>query len=240
LQTIQRELKAANPEINIEILGVNEIGQDSASAVALMTGGRNLPLLQNTASQNVWSRWGVVYRDVRILDAQNRLQGVFNVTSQDLAIAANREALKAIFLAAARASDSDADKLPDVWEEKYFGGLTISPSQDSDGDGFDQMTEFVFGTDPTNSNSQPALVAGFTSTGRFTVTFRRWAGSLFDYLVNTSSTLAEWSAGSNDLIAEGEPRVLFDGTGTSEITFSLIRSKAEQPAGFIRLKAVAK
>jgi hypothetical protein len=233
-------LKALHPEINVEILGVNEIAQDSSSAVALMTAGRNLPLLQNTASQNVWSRWGVVYRDVRILDAQNRLHGVFNVTTKDLGIAANREALKAIFLAAARASDSDADKLPDVWEQKYFGGLTISPREDSDGDGFDQLTEFVFGSDPTNSNSRPALVAGFTSTGRYTVTVRRWAGSLFDYLVNTSSNLTEWSADSNDIIAEGEPRVLFDGTGTSEITFSLVRSKTEQPAGFIRLKAVAK
>ena len=226
-----------NPEINIEILGVNEIGQDSPTAIALMTGGRNLALLQNTTSQNVWSRWGVVYRDVRILDAQNRLHGVFNVTSQDLGISANREALKAIFLAAARASDSDADKLPDVWEEKYFGGLTIAPEQDSDGDGFDQMTEFVFGTDPTNSNSRPALMTGFTPTGRFTVTFRRWAGSLFDYLLETSPNLAGWSADPDEIIAEGEPRVLFDGTGTSEITFSLVRSKTEQPTGFIRLNA---
>jgi hypothetical protein len=233
-------LKALHPQINIEILGVNEIGQESPSAVALMTGGRKLALLQNTASQNVWSRWGVVYRDVRILDAQNRLHGVFNVTSKDLGITANREALKAIFLAAARASDSDADKLPDVWEEKYFGGLTISPGEDSDGDGFDQMTEFAFGTDPTNSNSRPALIAGFTSNGRFTVTFRRWAGSLFDYVLDTSPNLAGWSVDPNEIIAEREPRVLFDGTGTSEMTFLLVRSKTEQPAGFIRLKAAAK
>jgi hypothetical protein len=102
------------------------------------------------------------------------------------------------------------------------------------------MTEFVSGTDPTNSNSRPALVAGFTSTGRFTVTFRRWAGSLFDYVLETSTNLVEWNVDPNEIIAEGEPRVLFDGTGISEITFSLVRSKTEQPAGFIRLKATAK
>lgn len=59
-----------------------------------MCSGRVLPWLQETEDDAVWSDWGVTYRDVIILDAGNIVAGVYNLTSYDLSVSANREALK--------------------------------------------------------------------------------------------------------------------------------------------------
>jgi hypothetical protein len=50
--------------------------------------------------------------------------------------------------------DSDNNGLPDYWEEQYFHTLTgTSPTADPDGDGMNNLQEFIAGTDPTNSAS---------------------------------------------------------------------------------------
>ncbi len=45
--------------------------------------------------------------------------------------------------------DADADGLPDWWEMFYFGHLDYGPEDDPDGDGVDNLTEFLQGRDPT-------------------------------------------------------------------------------------------
>ena len=49
--------------------------------------------------------------------------------------------------------DSDADGVPDSWEQTYFAGLTNSATADFDGDGSSNLQEFLDGTNPTNSIS---------------------------------------------------------------------------------------
>ena len=49
--------------------------------------------------------------------------------------------------------DRDADGLPDSWEQIYFGGLNQNATADFDGDGISNLTEFLDGTNPTNSAS---------------------------------------------------------------------------------------
>jgi len=49
--------------------------------------------------------------------------------------------------------DLDGDGMSDVWERQQFGTIaveTISPTNDYDGDGLDNRTEFVLGTRPSN------------------------------------------------------------------------------------------
>jgi hypothetical protein len=44
--------------------------------------------------------------------------------------------------------DSDADGMPDVWEQQFFGSLSNNGLGDSDGDGLTDHEEYVNGTDP--------------------------------------------------------------------------------------------
>ena len=57
---------------------------------------QTIPLLQDTTTANVWGLWAVTYRDVVILDAQNRKVGVYNLTEHDLSVEANRNTLKSL------------------------------------------------------------------------------------------------------------------------------------------------
>jgi len=96
---MQGELNADVPEMSIHLLGVNGAGHESD--VALMTEGRTIPLLQDTAEADVWSAWEVVYRDVIILDRENVPVGVFNLTQNDLSNMADYTALKTMLIDAA-------------------------------------------------------------------------------------------------------------------------------------------
>ncbi|MBN1675367.1 MAG: right-handed parallel beta-helix repeat-containing protein [Kiritimatiellae bacterium] len=50
--------------------------------------------------------------------------------------------------------DSDADGVPDTWEQSFFGGPTNAEAEaDSDGDTFSNWAEWLSGSDPTNGAS---------------------------------------------------------------------------------------
>ncbi len=78
---------------------MNESGFDADNDQ--MCDGRDLPWLQET-DEEVWDGWGVVYRDVWVLDADNDVVGVFNLTGTSLGEPANYAALRALFELAAR------------------------------------------------------------------------------------------------------------------------------------------
>ena len=82
-------------------LGVNAIGLESGNQT--ICAGRALPWLQDVSSVDVWTSWGVTFRDVVILDAQNKRVGVYNLTEHDLRIPANYAALKSMLISAAAA-----------------------------------------------------------------------------------------------------------------------------------------
>jgi hypothetical protein len=91
-------------------------------------------------------------------DVVVRLRGVAgNSYSSDMAIDNIRLSL-----------DIDADALPDSWEFKYFGNVTnAEASVDVDDDGFDNLSEYISGHDPTNAlsffsitNFRPAASTG--------------------------------------------------------------------------------
>jgi len=82
--------------VDIEILGVNQIGHEAGNPG--MCDGRDLPWLQDTPEQHVWSQWRVTYRDVVILDRDNAVAAVFNLTEHDLADPAEYAALRDLLL----------------------------------------------------------------------------------------------------------------------------------------------
>ncbi len=89
----------ADPTLDIQILGVNDVAYSSGNST--ITANRNLPWLQNTAGEDVWNLWGVTYRDVWVVDENNVVVGIYNVTGNNLGVTANYNALKNLFLGAA-------------------------------------------------------------------------------------------------------------------------------------------
>ena len=74
------------------VLGVNEVGNESANDLICM--GGDIPWLQDTAAAAVWTAWAVTYRDVIVLNKDNEIGNVFNLTTHDLGNAANYDELK--------------------------------------------------------------------------------------------------------------------------------------------------
>lgn len=92
---MQTELEAERPG-HYALVGVDGIGFEATAS--LMTDGRVLPWLQDNNTQNAWTRWGVVYRDVVVVGDNGVKQTVYNLTEHDLNVAENRAALKALLL----------------------------------------------------------------------------------------------------------------------------------------------
>ena len=89
---IQTELAAEGLAVPVQILGINPFGH--AHSNPAMCDGSDLPWLQETEADDVWGDWAVTYRDVIVLDAENVPVDVYNLTTHDLSVEANRETMK--------------------------------------------------------------------------------------------------------------------------------------------------
>jgi hypothetical protein len=96
---MQAELDQEGYAGQIEILGVNGIGLEAGNAT--ICAGRALPWLQDTAEANVWTTWAVGYRDVWVLDGENKPLSVYNLTQHNLADPVQYAELKTILIGAA-------------------------------------------------------------------------------------------------------------------------------------------
>jgi len=95
---MQDDLASAYPSLDIQVLGINERGQESANALAVED--RTLPWLQDVDQNgnnvsDVWNEtWQIEYRDVVVLNGANEPTFVFNLTTHDLGNATNYETLR--------------------------------------------------------------------------------------------------------------------------------------------------
>jgi hypothetical protein len=85
--------------VDVHIYGVNADGHEHGLPDISALG--DMPMLQDTEEEEVWLSWEVVWRDVYILDDENHLVDVYNLTTHSLAFEENYEELKAMFIAAA-------------------------------------------------------------------------------------------------------------------------------------------
>jgi hypothetical protein len=98
---MQDELDAEDLALEVRILMVNQQGAESGIQSAC--NGRDLALLQDVPSAMAWDSWYITYRDVVIVDAQTRVAGIYNLTTNNLAETDNYEALKTFLRQAASA-----------------------------------------------------------------------------------------------------------------------------------------
>ena len=96
---MQQDLNRNLPSSKVNILAVNEVGHESANSVAAATG--DLPLLQDTNADDVWTDWDVTYRDVRVVDADGELRGIYNLTRNDITNSRNYSILREMIVDAA-------------------------------------------------------------------------------------------------------------------------------------------
>jgi hypothetical protein len=111
---MQTELDESYPELDIEILGINQLGQEVGNPNA--TSGKSIPWLQDVDANedgrsDVWANsWPVQWRDVAIVDANNVQIDVYNVATFDLANPDNYATLRQKLIDAAQ-----AQALPTSW-----------------------------------------------------------------------------------------------------------------------------
>lgn len=104
LDTMQDDLAAAYPQLNIDFLGVNVLGEEASND--LITAGRDLPWLQDVdanqdGNSDAWQLWQAAWRDVIILDGGNHEVGRINLTTHNLGDAANYTLLRDMVVEAA-------------------------------------------------------------------------------------------------------------------------------------------
>ena len=93
---MQGELDAMGLPVAVRIHGLNEHGHQGGNEGACRD--KDLPWLQETPEQPVWTTWAVTYRDVIILDGNNEVVGVYNLTEHNLGDPAKYNALKAMLI----------------------------------------------------------------------------------------------------------------------------------------------
>jgi hypothetical protein len=93
---LQAELDTLGLPRPVQILGVNEVGHHGGNGG--VTAGRTIPWLQDEVAYDVWTTWSPAYRDVVILGPDNTEFAVYNLTSHDLAVPANYNALRQLFI----------------------------------------------------------------------------------------------------------------------------------------------
>ncbi|MCA9726199.1 MAG: hypothetical protein R3E12_02475 [Candidatus Eisenbacteria bacterium] len=100
---MQKEIEKFSPGAPIQILGVNAIEQEPGNAS--ICDGRDIPWLQETTASPIWAPWNVAYRDVVVLDRNNEIALVFNLSHYSLAYPGNYAALRDSLLEVAAATD---------------------------------------------------------------------------------------------------------------------------------------
>jgi len=108
---MQAELNAESQtgRIPIYIAGINGAGHEVGNPG--ISTGRTIPWIQDVPIQNVWGTWrvnelrpgtpGVAYRDVILLQGENKPFAVYNLTEHDLQVPANYACLKDLLRQAA-------------------------------------------------------------------------------------------------------------------------------------------
>jgi hypothetical protein len=100
LDQMQREFEQEDTILDVRILGVNDRGEADGNDYAVL--GKTIPWLQDTEQAKVWNLWEVTWRDVFVLDADNQVVAIYNLTEHSLYRPAAYDSLKTILREAAR------------------------------------------------------------------------------------------------------------------------------------------
>jgi glucose/arabinose dehydrogenase len=107
--------------------------------------------------------------------------------------------------------DTDADTLPDDWEQQYFNTPTgVATNADTDGDGLTNLQEFRAGTDPTNSLSALRVTATGPNNAHWDITFPTVSNKLYRVESTDEMTNTTWNTVAGNLPGTGNPLTITD------------------------------
>ena len=100
-------------------------------------------------------------------------------------------------------TDRDSDQLPDWWEHEHFGSVTATTAEaDWDGDGMNNLGEFISDSDPTDPASFLHVISvSYPSTGSpLTLYFPSSTQRLYNVFLNDGSLCGtqEWTAAESN------------------------------------------
>jgi hypothetical protein len=98
--------------------------------------------------------------------------------------------------------DQNTNGMSDVWEQIY-GASGLSPSADTDGDGFTNLKEALAGTSPVNSNSFPKISSSAMATNNFSVTIPVELGKQYQLQSITALGSTNWIVETNVIVRSG-------------------------------------
>jgi hypothetical protein len=101
LNQMQQEIDAESPAVSVSVLGVNYIGAEAGTPN--FTSGVDLPWLQDLPEHDVWQSWGIVNKDLVVLDVNNEILFIQSLEDDYLMDQDNYDAFKQLLLDSAAA-----------------------------------------------------------------------------------------------------------------------------------------
>lgn len=120
--------------------------------------------------------------------------------------------------------DLDGDGLPDAWERRYFGSTNGNASDDSDGDGLNNLQEFRAGADPTDPSSA-ALIRSVQAAGPdIIIRFSTVSGKRYQLEKADALEAVPWTPVGPAVVGNGSERDVTDaGAAQSGDSFYRLR-----------------
>ncbi len=118
--------------------------------------------------------------------------------------------------------DYNFDGLDDVFQRTYFPLFTASnaaPTADPDGDGMNNLAEYIAGTNPTNAASVFKLLSPTNSPGGTAVRWLSVAGKSYQVFSRTNLLTGSWGSNGPVVTATGTNTQYLDAGGTNGVRF---------------------
>ena len=97
---MEADLAKKHPELAVSLLAIDAAGHEGGLPDLAKVG--DLPCVQDTVKDDVWGSWGAEWRDVYVLNAENELTAVYNLTLFSLSEPENYATLEALLIDAGK------------------------------------------------------------------------------------------------------------------------------------------
>ena len=93
---MQAQLENNHPNLDIEIFAINMAG--TGAGASSLSSNINLPMVQDSNTLGIWNDWDAGWRDVFILNENNELVMIYNLTQNNLGNTNNYNTLMSHFI----------------------------------------------------------------------------------------------------------------------------------------------